>query len=268
MKKFTDKVHRLSQRAAEIKHMIESVPPKVSEIRDAVTAATGQVQKLRADIISSVSTLRAETDTQLLSALREIDEAADVLAEAGVRLEGVDMDLGATRRLIVQLERIENVDGRRLQALLTANAAHPTLHALLAAVIKADELTDKVEFKYLGFTKLIVEIGLIPSVRIGWRTEMEEPDQVEPAVATAAPAAATLATHAMSAPSTFFERRATPQAEAAPKPAAASAAVFAHGAGDAKPATATTPVPAARASHADKWRASALDRFKKMPELK
>ena len=271
MKKITQRLQTLGQKATELRHVIESVPPKVVEIREAVTAATGQVQKLRADIVSSVATLRSENDTLLVTALHEIDQGTEVLAQAGVRLEGVDMDLGASRRLVVRLERVVDVDAARLQALLAANRAHPAVHALLSAVLKADELAANVELTHLDFKKLTVEVGLIPSVRIGWRTETadERPHSLSRHVAQPAPTPISLPTAstppAVSATPVanagFFERRtaATVAAEhEAPAPTEPTAASE-----NASPtADATSPD-----AHDRSWGPSSLQRFKKMPDL-
>ena len=120
MNKLVSKVQRLNQKAANLRHVIENVPPKLGELRQTVTAAVGQVQKLRAEIVSGVSSLRSENDEQLVRRLREIDEGSEVLEEAGVRLAEVEMDLGLNRRLIVQLERFERIDPTQLRALLNA----------------------------------------------------------------------------------------------------------------------------------------------------
>ena len=284
MKNITSKVQRLSQRAAELKQFVEGVPPKLVEVRAAVKDATGQVQTLRADVIASVATLRAENDTQLIAALRELDAGAEVLVEAGCLLDRVDMDLGPTRRVVVNLERAENVDARRLKALIEANRERPVIHAVLAAILKADELSETVQLEELTFTKLSIDVGLIPAVRIGWTTNARRAVPAAlgvPQVTPVAPASALGV--AQSAPvvaqSSFFEQRSMPASVVAPASAAVSpvtlpvipATPVAAAGGSVETATsilppitvAATPVPAAPGD----WRKGALDRFKKMPDL-
>src|SRR5688572_30174670 len=103
MKKIAGKIQQMTQRADELRRVVEGVPPKIAQVKQAIAATTGQVQKLRSDIMSSVGVLRAETDAQIVETLREIDGKLDVLKEAGCRLERADLDLGPTRRLIVHL---------------------------------------------------------------------------------------------------------------------------------------------------------------------
>ncbi len=279
MKNITSKVQRLSQRAAELRQAIESVPPKISEMRGALSAATGQVQKLRADILSNVATLRAETDTQLIAALREIDDNADVLAQAGCLLERADMDLGPTRRVTVNLERVENVDAPTLNHLIAVNTQRPVIHAILQAIAKADQLSEQVELKELTFTKLAIDVGLIPSVRVGWTT-----NDVRRRIVTTGPAVPVMPQPVVSAPLSpfgqggFFERRETPVVAHAPVILTPAAEVIAHPPAPAvaaatgaiqsatvqQVAQTSQPLTALGERHA---RASALDRFKKMPDL-
>jgi len=251
MKKFTDKVQRLSQRAAALRQTIESVPPKIAEMREAFAASTGQVQKLRADLVASVSTLRAETDVQLIAHLREIDAGVEVLEEAGCRLHVVELDLGPQRRVVTRLERVDDVDADTLQALREANAQRPAIVALLSAIAKADELAATVNLDALSLRQITVEIGLIPSVRIGWQA-----DAHVMAAPASAPAAVAVVVPEPGEPgrSVFFERRA-PAIE--PKVEPVDAAVP-----ESHP---TVAVPAA--TPAADWRKGALDRFKQMPKL-
>lgn len=265
MKKLASKVQRLSQRAAEIRQAIESVPPKISEIRETVATTTGQLQKLRSDIVSSVATLRAETDPQLLATLGEVDGMGDVLAEAGCRLKGVEMDLGPSRRLVVRLERSEDVGIARLRALLAANAHRAVTKAVLSALIQADELASNVELSQLHYATLTIEVGLIPSVRIGWQPKRPEPaappaDVVgSPVSAATTPQAAAAASPAFQQ-SSFFERRPA-------QPVVAAAVVAADPVDTKEVASTPAPVAASAPAASDDWKRTALDRFKKMPDL-
>lgn len=265
MKTITGKVQRLAQRAAELKQLAESVPGKVAEARATLATATADVQKLRADIISSVGTLRAETDTQLITVLREIDGSADVLAEAGYLLERTDLDLGPTRRVTVTLERVEDVDEIKLKHLISANSHAPTLHALLQAILKADQLTGGVDLEELNFTKLTIDVGLIPSVRVGWtantprRATFSAATPIPPPVVSMLPAA-------FGQGGGFFERKeaaATVQAQPVTLTTATAAPVVVQQA--AQVVVQQTSAPTATAPNQN--RASALDRFKKMPDL-
>lgn len=265
MKTITGKVQRLAQRAAELKQLAESAPAKIAQARATLTAATSDVQKLRADIISSVGTLRAETDTQLIQALREIDGSADVLADAGYLLERADLDLGPTRRVTVTLERVEDVDEIKLKHLISASSHAPTLHAILQAILKADQLTGSIDLEELNFTKLTIDVGLIPSVRVGWTTNAPRRAAFSAVTPISPPVMGTL-------PSTFaqgggfFERKeaALGPVQAAPVTVTTPAApVVVQQAAQVVVQQATSPATTVTTPN----RASALDRFKKMPDL-
>jgi hypothetical protein len=261
MKRFAQKVQRLSRRAAELQQVVQGVPPRIVEIRDAVTAASTQVQKLRSDIAASVGTLRSETDTQLIATLQALDGHATVLGAAGLRLDRVEMDLGPHRRVVVRLERIEEVPTAAVQQLLAEHRDVPAVRALLTAALKAGELAAGVNLTGLVYTYLTVEIGLIPSVRIGWQAGAD--DAVEDQLAAPLPVAATVGRSLTSEAGPFFAPR---------PPSPAGAAASAAGESPAAAATVATGAPAASAPapapRSASWNASALDRFKKMPDLR
>ena len=74
MKQFISRVKNLSQKAAEIKAAMQQVPPKMAEIREMVTATTGQLQQLKSEIQYSVADLKADSEHHLSEALQEEPE--------------------------------------------------------------------------------------------------------------------------------------------------------------------------------------------------
>lgn len=276
MKRIPEKLQRLSQRAAELRQTLQNVPPKIVAVRESVAAATAEVQKLRADVLSSVATLRAETDEQLLGTLREIDGGVEVLAEAGCRLDRVEMDLGPARRLLVHLSRTSEVAPETVRALVVAEK-QPAVRALLTAIEKADELAARVELVHMRPAKLVVVIGLIPSVRVGWENAEHE-TATDTAIFGAPEAAGQESIAEDDRPSetervaeathSFFPPRAAPgvqHTEAGSKPAAAPGipSAVTHVA----PAPAPVAFAGSRLDPTANWRSGALDRFKKMPDL-
>jgi hypothetical protein len=269
MNKIVRKIQQATEKAEEIRRVVEGVPPKIAEVRAAFAHTAGHVQKLRGDVMNTVGTLRVENDAQILDTLREIAAHVETLQEAGCRLERVDMDLGPTRRLVVHLERNVDVELDDLQILLEEHKDLPTIRALLGAIIKADELAHKVELSELDYTRLTVELGLISTVRMGWRmaSATASPMTTPPPAHPIAPNRATGPEHVVPtfAQSTYFEPRAAAAATMAGgelKPEAATLGVGASSVG--RSVTANSPKPSPLAGD---WRKTALDRFKKMPDL-
>ncbi len=287
MKKVTRGVQRLSQRAVEIRQVVESLPAKASELRETVAATVGQAQQIRAGLEAGVSTIRAHVggdaagDAGLAATMREIEGAEDVLAEAGYRLAGVDVELGGTlasggiglgpgRRVLVRLVRLgrpgrlEAVGAGELRALLAAHKDRPVLRSLLAALVQVAEVAGTVELNTLRHAEVAVDLHAGQPRRIGWRTEA-----VPMAAATVQAAVATepKSSGLPGAPglgqSSFFARPAVAVATAA---AAPSPTVSAQSEALKAPPAPPKPTPAAIIRGPD-WRSSALDRFKKMPDL-
>ncbi len=286
-KKLIAKLQNLGQHAARIRQAVEAAPAQAAQLREAVVLTTGQLHQLRAEVQTGISDLRADTGDHLLASLTEIEAGRDTLRQAGFTLEGVDLELGATasQRLLLQLQKIESVPARELKSLLAAHQSRPALRGVLAALLRAAELADRVDLPGLSYQQLTVYVGPAPTVRIGWRPEAwAEPVAEAPAVAAGLPPLLGGSQwSATSAVSSFAPALVSPPAPAAapasstpkPSPALAPTAVSTapttpYPAPPTTQATAATPAVALSQAPAalDKdWRKGALDRFKKMPDL-
>jgi hypothetical protein len=283
MKKVIHRIQALGEKAAQLKHAVEGAPALAGTIRDAVAVTAGQLQQLRADVQAGVSGLRVEDEDRLLAALREISESTDLFEQAGFGLGGVDVELGLLRRIIVRLEKLEDVSLSRLRSIHADSAGRFAVQALLNALIKAEEMAAKVELPDLTYRELIVDVGPAPTVRVCWRPDTVVVDaEPLPAKTTAPPA--TVPPVLTATPSTFgkgsfFEPRPTAISSVAeppvssPVPAetmtAATPAPVVYPASQPAPSRLASPAPTGivlTAAPGD-WKRGALDRFKRMPDL-
>lgn len=265
MKKFVHKVQEIGNKAAQIKAAIESVPPRVAEMREAVAATAGQFQQLRGEVQSNVTSLRADSEEKLIATLKEIDANAGAFREAGYELYDVEMELGIPQRLVVHLEKLEDVAFHRLRSVAAAHESQVATHAILSALLKAEEMAERVALMNLTYHKLIVYVGPLPLVRLCWCSNTTQavasatPPPV-PAPATGAgatPPSSSGFSSSMFGSGSFFESRsaATTAARASVDPASASPSTPA-------PIAASAPVAEAAPDSQDP-----LARFKKMPNL-
>jgi hypothetical protein len=267
MKRFISKVQNLSQKAAEIKAAMQQVPPKVAEIREAVAATTGQLQQLKSEIHYSVADLKADNEDRLSEAMQEINASAEVFAQAGFILSGVDLEISPVQRMLVHLTKVESVHASMLRSLVSANQHRRTTHAILSSLLQANQMADTVEFSDLVYDEVVVGIGPIPSIRVCWRAEEDEQTtvgQTAPAISVAPPLAAS-APAAQPPPqsvfgtSSFFERRevaSTPSAVPSVTPTVSTAPI------DEPSPVAKAPLLTEPAGSVDP-----LARFKRMPVL-
>ncbi|HKX62453.1 MAG TPA: hypothetical protein VJS65_11420 [Verrucomicrobiae bacterium] len=267
MKKFIHKIQDLGQKAAHLKQVVDAAPAKAAQIRESMLMTAGQLQQLRHDVQSTATGLRADNDDRLAQALREIDGSAETFLEAGYELTGVDLEASPTQRLIVHLEKLESVSESTLRTLLSANSGRQTVYALLAALAKADALSEKVTLSNLSYRELIVHVGSTPTIRLCWRTEAHEEDataaHVAPHAAAHTPGIAPTAAAVVPPPlpafsqSSYFEHRTTPTPPTPPAPQSAP-----------EVSTVSSSMPAPEAAPAGShWNQSALERFKKMPDV-
>ncbi len=260
MKNFINKIQDLGQKAAQIKQVIESAPAQAAQLRETVMMTAGQLQQMRADVQTAVGGLRADNGDRLTHALREINDGADTFLDAGYQLIGVDMEVSPVQRLVVHLAKVESVAESRIHALVSANVGHPTISALLTSLAKADALTSNMHLSNLSYRELVVHVGPTPSVRLCWQAD-EVIESSAPAQSLVRPPSMPAAVATPSAPSSsfaqssYFEPRAATHA-AEPKPSETAAAASA----------APVHVPVVKTVQGSDWKATALDRFKKMPD--
>jgi hypothetical protein len=265
MKQFISKVKNLSQKAVELKTAMQQLPPKVAEVREAVAATTGQLQQLKSEIQYSVADLKADDETRLTAALQEIDAAAEVFEKAGFILSGVDLEISPVQRMLVHLEKVEDVHTSILRSLQTANQHRKTTHAILSSLLQAKQMAETVTLTDLTYAEVAVGVGPVPSVRLCWRAEELHAAKVThpPAIpVTSSASPSSTAPQSAFAQTSFFEKRTQPTPAAAPQLVAASVVqpITVH----APTAEAHKPEPTHEVTEA---RQDPLARFKKMPDL-
>jgi hypothetical protein len=258
MRKFITKVQELGKKAVEIQQAIHAAPAKAAEIREALTMSAGEFYQLRADVQSSVNGLRATNEDRLLQAMREVNDSTYTFEEAGYELTGMDLDLTLTQRLAIRLQKFEDVPHVKLRALITKEVSE-TIQSILSGLLKAEESAANVELTHLKYDGVIVHIGAIPLVRMSWRSDtLLQEEIVAPVVETKS----TPLLPASPASGSFFEQRTIPGSQSVSSQTSTAIAT--------EPAAAplkTISEPESQQAPASPWSASALDRFKKMPNL-
>lgn len=266
MKQFISKVKNLSQKAAEIKAAMQQLPPKVAEVREAVAATTGQLQQLKSEIHYSVADLKADNEDRLSEAMQEINASTDVFAKAGFVLSGVDLEISPVQRMLVHLAKVEDVHASVMRSLASTNQHRRATHAILSALLQANQMAQTVELGDLAYDEVIVGIGPIPSVRLCWRSKEIETGAVAhppPAIPASPEIAALAATpQPVFGQSSFFERR-TPQ----PTPVTVQPAVSAVSVSMTSPSVATSAVEVQQSDAMAGAKEDPLARFKKMPDF-
>ena len=264
MKKFINRAQELGKKAAEIKQAIQGAPAKAAEIRQAVALTAGELHQLRSDVQSNLNGIRATSEDRVLQAMREVNDAALIFEEAGYELTGMDLDLALNQRLSVHLEKFDDIAPAVIRGLV-ANETRESVKAILSSIVKADETANKVELTYLVYHGLLVHVGPAPAIRISWRNESgAEETQVAPPV-IAATVAATPPPVPTATIGSFFEQRSTPTPSVKVVPAEPISSSTSTSTSTSTPISA--PTKSEDEPAVNPWSSSALDRFKKMPNL-
>lgn len=272
MRKFISKVQDVSKKAAEIKEAVEGMQGKAAELRQAVVMSAAELQQIRSDVQNSMSGLRANSEDGVLKAMRDINDGTATFEEAGYELTGMDLDMAITQRLAVEFRKFEDVSVSTLRH-LHSSATNETVKSILSSFIKAEETAGSIELTHLKYDGIILDVGAVPLIRLLWRSDtwveqqqtiVETTSGADPAPSPAPQASAT------SAFGSFFEERTVPVSSTTPAPAVTQS----HETATAETASAAAPAgtspatsPATESSSKPASTASALDRFKKMPDL-
>lgn len=179
MKRITKRIQQLGQRAEQLREIAHQMPGRAEGLRRSMISATEKLQQVRADLMVSAAALRGQADTDSVGLLTEIGEVGELLDGSGFMLEGVDWDIGAARRLQVRLERLAPTTVKALRSLLAKYDDKPAARTILTALIQAQEAAEEIEVGSLLWTDVVIEIGAVTTVRIGWHQLVEEEDEVE-----------------------------------------------------------------------------------------
>ena len=184
MKRIVRRVQTLNERAAELTAAAGQLPKRVAEMREAMVATTGQLQSLKTDIQVNVADLVIDRDDDFAAAVAEISSHAPVLAEAGFLLDGLDLEVSPTQRVVVQLVRIGEAEHGEIEALIKKHQGKTTLCAILSAMLKARDVAVSIKFDGLDYHQLLIGIGPVPIIRLGWRSAASGPIVTQPVATT------------------------------------------------------------------------------------
>jgi hypothetical protein len=169
MKRIIRRVQTLNERAAELTAAAGQLPNRVAELREAMTATTGQLHHLKSDIQVNIADLQMDHEDDIGAALVEVAGHAPVFAQAGFLLDGLDVEVSPIQRIIVQLVRQKDVETSRIQELVHQYQQQSTMRAILSAILKARVMVDTIEIDGLEYDKLMIGIGPVPTIRLCWR---------------------------------------------------------------------------------------------------
>ncbi len=169
MKRIIRRVQSLNERAAELTAAAGQLPNRVAELREAMTATTGQLHHLKTDIQVNIADLQMDHEDDIGAALVEVAGHAPVFAQAGFLLDGLDVEVSPVQRIIVQLVRRKDVEISEIQRLVQQYQDQTTMRAILSAILKARGMVDSIEIDGMEYDKLQIGIGPVPTIRLCWR---------------------------------------------------------------------------------------------------
>ncbi|HSH93620.1 MAG TPA: hypothetical protein VK968_05710 [Roseimicrobium sp.] len=268
MSSLSQRMQELSRKAAQLKQAAESAPAKVAELRKTVSTTVGEFRQLRSDVQSAVTTLQTDDETRFVQSLKELDENSEILREAGYVVDEAEIEIGLSSRLVVHLEKVDDAPHPTIRSLIQSKQHLPTVHAILTALLKAEEMSDHVHLNTMTYHRLTVYVGMTSCVRLCWSAGGREvvilsTASTPPKLVTAPPQLPSAQSSFTS--TSFFERRSpAPPTPAVLQPVVATLAPVPQQQAVAPDTKSVSSQPPAATGD---WRQDALARFKKMPDL-
>lgn len=263
MKKLKRRIQTLKQHANTIKEVLDVAPAKAAEIREALGESVKDFQRLKHEIMVGGSAVP--------DVLGELTSLAPLLADAGFELTGVDYKVDMDSDLLLHLERQEDCNPGKLWKLMQGSTASssPVVDAVIQAILQAEETAAKMKLPDLHYRELQVEVGMRPTIRLCWRAEEEEPEPPPAPAIVQTPMRVSVSTPESAPTQELPSTPARPPVEEVVSLESLMARPEKSAPTPSAPPAPTAPVltPRSTATGRDRWSASALDRFKKMPEI-
>ena len=126
------------------------------------------------NIVEKISSVLDEgqdmASEKIFALIEDFNQSLPVLSKAGYELEELELELGISPKLIPHFKYDEEKDSNleSLQDELQENGLGTNL---MKALLKAGQFQRKIKFKEMRFSHVEIELSVIPSVRLSYKSE-------------------------------------------------------------------------------------------------
>jgi hypothetical protein len=145
----------------------EAAAERARDLAGQATGATEDLKAKAADVKGQIAEQAAVMSEMGLAKLNEtladFNAALPVLREAGYTLDGVDIDLGVSPKIVADFSG-GGVSDEKVEALMAENTERNLTVLLMKSIHQAAKLQSRLSVKGMRPRGLSVEIGLVPKV--------------------------------------------------------------------------------------------------------
>ena len=127
-----------------------------------------KAKQTAADIKDKVGDPSGKVGDAILAVVSDLNDALPHLAKAGYTMDELEIEVGVPPKLIPHFSVDETLAENTEQS-LTDLEGNTVGYALFKALLKAADLQQKIVINDMSFTRIEIELGLIPAVRLCYK---------------------------------------------------------------------------------------------------
>lgn len=105
------------------------------------------------------------------STVAEFNAIRPLFARVGYKVGKVQLEIGLTPKLIIQLQQFAGADDAEFDALLAEHQGNKVLTTLVSALRQASALQARIKFQGMRFAEVEVELGIPPAIKLTFKEE-------------------------------------------------------------------------------------------------
>ena len=120
------------------------------------------------DIKDKVGDPSGRVGNAILDAISDLNDSLPHLAKAGYTMDELEIEIGVPPKLVPHFT-VDETLAENTQPVLTRLEGNTIGSALLKALLKAADLQQKILINGMTFSRVEIELGLVPAVRLCYK---------------------------------------------------------------------------------------------------
>ena len=128
----------------------------------------GVAKQTAADVKDKIGDPSRTVNAAVSALISNLTEALPYLAKAGYRMDGLDIEVGVPPKIIPHFA-VDEVPTEATEIAMVELEGNTVGYALLKSLLQAKGLQQKIEIEGMNFSRIEIEVGLIPAVRLSYK---------------------------------------------------------------------------------------------------
>ena len=127
-----------------------------------------KAKQAAADVKDKVGDPSDKVGDAILAVINDLNDTLPHLAKAGYTMNELEIEVGVLPKLIPHFT-VDKMPVENTKQSLTDLEGNTVGYALLKALLKATDLQQKIVIDGMSFTRIEIELGLVPVVRLSYK---------------------------------------------------------------------------------------------------